>query len=321
MQQPRSQRLCELIERHCQHEGVNDSAIAPLHLFRASHPGHVSFGFYEPSICIIARGAKSAVLGQNAYRYDPNSYLLVALELPISTYIEQASPEEPHLGLHIDLSPELLAPLINHDELEPPPKVANDCMLRVNLLDDELHDAIVRLVALLDTPQHIAALAPLILQEIGYRLLCGPEHTRLLELALSRGPLQRIARAIKRLRQSYAEPLRMEELAKELNISVSSLHHQFKALTSMTPLQFQKQLRLQAAYRLMLAGEADAASAAFQVGYESPSQFSREYQRMFGEAPARHIAQLRARFGLMSSSYRDLSSRNGGRRKSGGKEA
>lgn len=298
MQQSRNQRLCELIARHCQHEGVNDSAIAPLHLFRASHPGHVSFGFYEPSICIIARGSKSAVLGQNAYRYDPSSYLLVALELPINTYIEQATPEEPHLALHIDLSPDLLAPLISSNQLEPPPKASNDCMLRVSLLDDELHDAIVRLVALLDTPQHIPVLAPLILQEIGYRLLCGPERAKLIELALSRGPLQRIARAIERLRQNYAETLRMEELAKELNISVSSLHHQFKALTSMTPLQFQKQLRLQAAYRLMLAGEADATSAAFQVGYESPSQFSREYYRMFGQAPARHIAQLRAQFGL-----------------------
>lgn len=298
MQQPRREALCELIARHCQHEGVNDTAIKPLHLFRASQPGHVSFGFYEPSICIIARGSKSAVLGQDAYRYDVYSYLLVALELPINTYIEQATPEEPHLALHIDLSPDLLAPLIDSSELNKPPKAANDVMLSITPLEDDLYDAIVRLVGLLDTPQHIPALAPLILQEINYRLLCGPERERLLELALSRGQLQRVALAIELLRQNYAESLRMEELARELNISVSSLHHQFKALTSMTPLQFQKQLRLQAAYRLMLAGEADAASAAFQVGYESPSQFSREYYRMFGEAPARHIAQVRARFGL-----------------------
>jgi AraC-like DNA-binding protein len=298
MRHPRREALCELIARHCQHEGVNNSAIAPLHLFRASHPGHVSFGFYEPSICIIASGSKSAVLGEDAYRYDAYSYLLVALELPISTYIEQATPEDPHLALHIDLSPDLLAPLISSNESGQLPKVSNDFMLSITPLEDELHDAVVRLVSLLDTPEHIPALAPLILQEINYRLLCGPERDRLIELALSRGQLQRVALAIELLRQNYAESLRMEELAKELNISVSTLHHQFKALTSLTPLQFQKQLRLQAAYRLMLAGEADAASAAFQVGYESPSQFSREYYRMFGEAPARHIAQVRAKFGL-----------------------
>lgn len=235
-------------------------------------------------------------LGTEVLRYDPEHFLLVSVSLPVTSQLLEASPERPHLALHIDLDLTLITGLIT--EL-PPELRGQDASidvqpgLSVGILEPLLSDAVARLVRLLDTPKHIPVLAPLITRELCYLLLDGPQGSKLREMALTTGPTYRIVSAIERLEQAYDQPLKVEELAEEVHMSVSSFHHHFKAVTAMSPLQFQKRLRLQEARRLLLGREVGVTGASFQVGYESPSQFSREYRRLFGASPSRDMAKLR----------------------------
>lgn len=233
-------------------------------------------------------------MGEEVLRYDPGHYLLFTIDLPVIFRVEEASEERPYFGMRLDLDSPLVASVMMEAGAETRKGDASIKAIGVNTIDGDLLDAVVRLVRLVDKPGEQKILAPLIKREIVYRLLAGGEGARLGHLvASSRGDTRRISRAVGRLREHYNEPLRIEEVARELGMSVSGFHHHFKSVTSMSPLQFQKQIRLQEARRLMLGEDLDAASAGHRVGYEDPAYFSRDYKKLFGAPPQRDIARLR----------------------------
>jgi AraC-like DNA-binding protein len=246
----------------------------------------------EPSVVLVSQGAKQMLVGDDAYPYDRERFLINSIDLPASSQIIEASPEEPCLGLVLKLDMRIMAELIAQGGLTPPLEHGAKHGVALGGITPDLLEPIKRLVDLLDEPDAIAVLAPLIQREIHYRLLLSDQAERLWQIVSSGSQSQRISRAIDWLKAHYAEPLRIEELAARIQMSQSSLHHHFRQLTAMSPLQYQKWLRLNEARRLMLNEHVDAASAAFQVGYESASQFSREYSRLFGAPPRRDIDSL-----------------------------
>jgi AraC-like DNA-binding protein len=242
---------------------------------------------------VIAQGSKEVLLGDSRYRYDPAHYCLATVELPVVSQVIEASAERPYLSLRLDLDPALVGAVMveaGHLSLRNGGDVR---AIDVSPLDARLLDAVVRLVRLVDSPAEVRVLRPLITREIVYRLLMGEQGNRLRHLALLGGRTDGIAEAIERLRTDFNQPLRIDSLARELGMSVSGFHHHFKAVTAMSPLQFQKQLRLQEARRLMLGEHLDAASAGLRVGYDDASPFSREYKRRFGQPPIRDVERLR----------------------------
>jgi AraC-like DNA-binding protein len=284
-------KLAATIERHTFADGSHDTAVPELRLSRLSAPSDCVALVYEPSLCIIAQGSKVVVLGDETYRYDPAHSLLVSVDLPVTARVIEASPECPYLGLRIALDPAVVGELLADGMANPQSPPARG--LSVSPVEAPLLDAVARLVALLDSPPDVAALAPLALREITYRVLTGPQGLRLRQIASAGAPAQRIAKAIRWLKDHFARPLRVEALAKHVGMSPSAFHLHFKGITALSPLQYQKRLRLQEARRLMLGEKLDAAETAFRVGYESPSQFGREYRRMFGAPPRQDVAALR----------------------------
>jgi len=247
----------------------------------------------EPSICVIAQGSKEVLLGESRYHYDPAHYLLTTVALPRVSQVLSASKEQPYLSLRLELDPSLVSSVaVEADHIWSKQQAAVSA-ITVSLLDANLLEAFVRLVRLVDSPAHARVLGPLITREILYWLLIGEQGSRLRHLALQGGYTPAIIQAVKRLRQHFDQPLRIEELAQDLGMSVSGFHHHFKAITALSPLQFQKQLRLQEARRLMLSEDLDAASAAYRVGYQDAAYFNREYKSLFGIPPMRDVQRLR----------------------------
>jgi AraC-like DNA-binding protein len=242
---------------------------------------------------VIAQGSKEVLLGTDRYQYDPMHYLLATVELPITSQILEASKEQPYLSLRLDLDPILVGSVMVEAGHPSSHSRAGVKAIDVSLLDADLLDAVVRLVRLLDAPAEAHVLAPLIKREIIFRLLMGEQGARLRQIAVLGGYTHHIAKAVDRLRKDFNQPLRIEDIARELGMSVSGFHHHFKSVTAMSPLQFQKQLRLQEARRLMLGQNLDATSAAYRVGYDDPSHFNREYKRHFGAPPMRDVERLR----------------------------
>jgi AraC-like DNA-binding protein len=283
--------LAAAVERHTAADGLYDTAVPGLTLFRSSAPSDHDEVVYVPCLCVIAQGAKEVVVGGQAYRYDPAQSLLVSVDLPAATRVVEASPGQPCLAVRLGLDSagvgELLADGVTAPPLGPPARG-----LGVTPVEPPLLGAVTRLVALLDAPHDIGVLSPLVLREITYRVLTGPQGARLRQIAAAGAPAHRIARAIGWLKDHFAEPARVEALARRVGLSPSAFHLHFKAVTGLSPLQYQKRLRLQEARRLMLGEGLDAAEAAFRVGYESPSQFGREYRRLFGAPPRRYVASL-----------------------------
>ncbi len=269
-------------------------ALPGLTLFRADSLTGTLCGVYEPCVALILQGSKRVVLGGDTLVYDHRRFLVASLDLPAVATILEASAVQPYLALALRLDLREIATLMLGGPLPPAAAVRDDGRaMATGSLTPPLLDAFGRLLALHDRPEDAAVLAPLVQREIHYRLLMGEQGARLRRIAAVGSQGSQIARAIDRLRNEYNAPLRVEALAREVRMSVSTFHHHFKALTAMSPLQFQKQLRLTEARRLMLAERLDAATAAYRVGYESASQFSREYSRLFGAPPARDIAVLR----------------------------
>jgi AraC-like DNA-binding protein len=286
------EELAERIARAVPEDGRFE-ALKGLHLNRSSTPTDALHGVSEPSFCVIAQGSKEVLLGDSRYRYDAAHYLLATIELPVVTRVIEASAERPYLSLRLELDPALVGSVMveaGHLSFRNGGDVR---AMDVSPLDADLLDATVRLVRLLEKPSEVRVLRPLIAREIVYRLLVGEQGNRLRHLALLGGQTESIAAAIERLRRDFNQPLRIDSLARELGMSVSGLHHHFKAVTAMSPLQFQKQLRLQEARRIMLGEHLDAASAGYRVGYDDASQFSREYKRLFGQPPMRDVERLR----------------------------
>ncbi|AMP00315.1 bacterial regulatory helix-turn-helix s, AraC family protein [Collimonas arenae] len=286
--------LARLIEQYTATEGVYQTAIAPLSMYRCSQPTQPTHALHKPALCIIAQGQKQVMLTDELYEYNSAQYLVVTVDLPVMGWVSQATPEVPYLSFKLELDPREIGDLIMSSEQLVRRGDNPGRGMFVSKANTGLLDAVLRLIRLLETPQDIAVLAPLVTREILYRLLRDEQGGILQQIAMSGSQAQHIVKAIELIKRDYKLPLRIDSLAREANMSSSSLHQHFKAVTAMTPLQYQKQLRLQEARRLLFAEIGDAATAGHLVGYESPSQFSREYNRMFGAPPARDAARLRA---------------------------
>lgn len=285
--------LADRVARNTPEPGLNDTCVPGLSLIRATAPSQPLPSVYHPSLCVVVQGRKHALLGDEVYVYDPLNYLVVSMTLPITGQIIDASPQQPYLCLRIDIDPAQVASLLARLPRDAPTQHAPARPLFLARTSAPLLDAVLRLARLLDTPEEADVLAPLALREIHYRVLTGELGGRLRQLCEVDGPSQRIARAIDLVKARYAGTLRIEELAAAAHMSPSALHQRFKAVTTLSPLQFQKQLRLQEARRLMLSEGMEAAAAGHHVGYESPSQFSRDYRRLFGAPPKREVAAAR----------------------------
>jgi AraC-like DNA-binding protein len=283
--------LVERITRANREDGVVET-LKGLYLHRSSRLKRLH-SVSDPSFCVVAQGSKELFLGNERYQYDPAHYLLVTAELPIVSQVIEASRERPYLSLRLTLDPALVGSVMVEAGRSSPQNHTEVRAINVSPLDTGLLDAVVRLVRLMDTPTEARVLAPLVTREIVYRLLTGEQGDRLRHIAVMGGYTSPIARAIERLRQNFDQPLRIDDVAREIGMSVSGFHHHFKAVTAMSPLQFQKQMRLQEARRLMLGERLDAASAAYRVGYDDASHFNREYKRLFGLPPLRDVERLR----------------------------
>ena len=277
--------LKESIARWTEQGELHTTEVPGLSLFRRNEPTGPISGMYEPSICVVAQGAKRVLLGDEEYVYDANHYLITSVHLPTVVQIIEASPEKPYLGLKLKLDQREMSQLMADSNLPPPRTQQSSRGMATGEVTVPLLTAFQRLIDLLAEPKDIPILAPIIQREIIYRLLVGDQGARLRQIASAGSQSNQIARAIDWLKGNFTQPLHIDHLATQVNMSASTLHHHFRALTAMSPLQYQKTLRLNEARRLMLTERLDAATAAFQVGYESPSQFSREYSRLFGAPP------------------------------------
>ncbi|OON41709.1 hypothetical protein BTJ39_00640 [Izhakiella australiensis] len=291
------QPLITLCQRYAPDEGENATAINGLTLFRANSVAAPLPSVYQPCLCFIVQGSKQVMLGNAIYGYQAGQHLAVSVDLPMLNQITHATPDAPYLLISMAIQPTLFSSL-----LAQAPHLLNGSgkSQRGVFVGDQtvaMGEGLLRLLSLLETPQDIAVLAEQTLREVLYRVLCAPGGERVAELAQSGSPLNRIARVIHKIRASYCENLPVEELAQLAGMSVSTFHAHFKTVTALSPLQYQKTLRLIEARHLMLSGQHDVAASAWQVGYESPSQFSREYSRMFGNPPARDISQLKRQAG------------------------
>jgi AraC-like DNA-binding protein len=287
-----SDELVRLLTQRFTTPGTWETALAPLQVIRLDAPSELIHTVHKPALCLIVQGQKEIGVGDECYRYDPLTYLVVSVTLPVSGRVLVASPQSPYLCLRFDFDAAELAQVIADAPLLGVPDEPQRGLF-LEQVDVALLETMLRLVRLLDTPKDIAMLAPLALRELHYRLLRGTHGRRLYELALGDSQTRRVTQAIDWLNNHYTQPLRIEQLARVANLGSSTLHHYFKAVTAMSPLQYQKQLRLQEARRLMLGEGLDVASACYRVGYESPSQFSREYSRQFGSPPSRDGGRAR----------------------------
>lgn len=284
--------LAERIARWTGDSNQYDTAIQGLSLHRWEEPTEPTSYNLPPSICLIGQGRKRVLLGEQAFVYDANHFLINSVDLPLVAQIIEASSEKPYLGLTLELDLRVIARLMLDNNL-PSGRVQEDRLgIAVSKVTPPLLDAFERLLDLLERPEDIAVLAPLIRQEICYRLLVSEQGPRLRQISSVETHSYQIARAIDWLKHNYDKSIRVEDLAGKAGMSTSTFHHHFRSTTALSPLQYQKRLRLNEARQLMLMEHLDAASAAYQVGYESPSQFSREYSRLFGAPPLRDIRQL-----------------------------
>ncbi|RDJ27306.1 AraC family transcriptional regulator [Bosea caraganae] len=275
-------------------DGIYRTVIDGLFLMRTSHQDMPKPMVYRPALCLVVQGAKQVMFGDELFAFGEMQALVVSLALPAFGKVVGASTETPFLALALEFDIGVMRQVM--EELDDPPRPAADAgpAVFVDALDGQLADCFLRLLRLLDTPKAVPVLSPAIMREICFWLLTGPNRDKICKLALPDSHTQRIARALHVLRDHFAEPIRIERLAETARMSPSSFHQHFKTLTAMTPLQYQKHLRLLEARRLMVADGSNVAEAAYEVGYESASQFSREYARMFGAPPKRSLAELKA---------------------------
>lgn len=285
--------LAEILSRHAPADATYTSPLPGVKLIRSSTPTMPMPVIYEPTLCLVAQGRKRAVLGTAAFIYDPSSYLIASVDLPIIGSVIEATADQPYLSLQIDLDMTALGELAI---LHPAGSLQGGGVpmgLELNRTTPALLDAAIRLAGLLDTPEDIEAIAPLTIREILYRLLTGPAGATIRQLAQADSRLNQIARAILWIRTHFRDACPIEQAAEIAGMSRSTFHAHFKAITSMSPLEYRTQLRMQEAQRLMVSEAMDAASAGFNVGYGSPSQFSRDYARTYGMPPAKHATGLR----------------------------
>lgn len=286
------QRLCNLIDKYCDPDGAVRTAIEPVGIYRATGPSLKVPTIYKPCLCLIISGAKEVTLGQEVYRYEPGQLLAASVDLPLVGHVTNASTEVPYRSLSLDLDAKILSELVTNMDLNIGLEGDSTRGLFVEQTTQSLVDAVLRVVDLLDHPDEIPVMLPLLMREVHYRLLRTGQGIFIARLAMGGSNMQRISSVLRLMKDNFDKPLRVDELAEHANMSPSSFHHHFKQVTAMSPLQYQKRLRLTTARQIMLAEMKDAASAAYAVGYESTSQFSREYARMFGAPPMRDVMAI-----------------------------
>jgi AraC-like DNA-binding protein len=291
---PATAQLARLIAAYAPYDDSFELRIPGLHAGRYSRLNSQCFHTLRvPSLCIAAQGAKTVIVGEDTYEYDASRMIVFSVALPIASQISGASPSKPYLSLRLDLDPRKIADLVLKVFPQGLPPLQERRAVYVAPSDPSIIDAAIRLMECLSHPGDVELLAPLIIDEILIRLLRSPIGVRVAQMGFTESSVQRVAKAISWLRTNFSQPMKVEDLADLVHMSVSSFHEHFKSVTSMSPLHYQKVLRLQEARRLMLATMMDAGSASQRVGYLSASQFSREYGRFFGNAPTRDIARLR----------------------------
>lgn len=292
--------LAERIARFTPHDGAFEMRLPGLHLYRVSRAHkEVYHAVQKPGLCLVAQGAKCVMLDKELFEYDETRVLIYSVDLPVSSRVVRATPEEPYLALRLDLDPQKIAELVPKVHPHGVPRSPDGLAVCVAPSDPGIVEAAARLVQLMSRSGDAELLAPLVVDEILIRLLRGPLGTRLAQIGQEDSRLQRVGKAITWMREHYDQAVEVETLATMVHMSSSSFHQHFKAVTSMSPVQYQKTLRLQEARRLMLSTMLDAGMTSRRVGYASASQFSREYGRYFGNSPVKDIAQLRE---LMPSS-------------------
>jgi AraC-like DNA-binding protein len=285
--------LGALISKYSNGDGVHATAVGGLFCIRLSARHLQLPSVYQPSICVIIQGAKQVLLEDEIYHYSPPQFLAVSVDLPLLGQVTEASMEEPYLCLQIEIDARQIADLISQSGDASWSRGETSRGLFVGEVDSAMQESVLRLARLLETPRDIPVLAPLALRELHYRILNGPYGRAIAQMAIAGSNTHKIGQIIRRIKTQLASPILVEELASMANMSPSSFHQHFKAVTAMSPVQYQKRLRLTEARQILLAEKADAASAAYRVGYQSVSQFSREYARMFGAPPIRDVESLR----------------------------
>ena len=292
-------KLARLIAAYAPHDGSFELRIPGLHASRSSRTNRECVHALRlPSLCIIAQGAKTIIVGEEVYEYDASRMIVFSVALPVAAQVTQASHSEPYLALKLDLDPHKIAELVLKVYPHGLPPVQERRAVYVTPVDVSIVNAATRLMECLAQPGDAELLAPLVVDEILIRLLRSPIGVRVAQMGFAESSVHRVAEAISWLRANFSQPMKVEDLAGLVHMSVSSFHEHFKSVTSMSPLHYQKVLRLQEARRLMLSTMMDAGTASQRVGYLSASQFSREYSRFFGSAPTRDIARLRQEAGL-----------------------
>jgi len=292
--EPDLARLASLIRVHTPYDGSFELRIPGVHVARASRTNTESVhAVAKPALCIIAQGAKCVMLGQEIYEYDASRMLIFSVDLPVAGQVTRASHSEPYLSFKLDIDPTKVAELVLKVHPHGLPRVQQSRAVYVTPGDPNIVNAATRLIESMAETEDVDLIAPLVIDEILIRLLRSPAGVRVAQIGLEDSGVNGVAKAVSWLRENYSQPMKVEELADLACMSVSSFHQHFKAVTSMSPLQYQKVLRLQEARRLMLSTMTDASAACSHVGYLSASQFSREYGRFFGNAPTKDIARLR----------------------------
>lgn len=285
--------LRDEIARYTEVDGIHATAVEGLHLVRLSKPSTPMHGVLNPAVVIVAQGRKQVIAGDRVLDYDAAHFLVIAVDTPVLGQVTEASEEAPYFCMRVDLDPAEIGALLIEAGGIPASSAEAEPSVAVSKVSPELVDVAARLVRLLGTPADIPVLAPMIRRELYYRLLRSDQGPKLQQIAVAESRLQQVNRAIGWIKVNYRESFAIESVAAEARMSPSALHLHFKAVTAMSPLQYQKQLRLQEARRLMLTEGHDAAAAGHYVGYDSPSQFSREYARLFGAPPLRDVARLK----------------------------
>lgn len=291
---PDAAKLARLISAYAPHDGSFDLRIPGLLASRISRVNkECVHALRVSSLCIVAQGAKTVIVGDEVYEYDSSQMIVFSVALPVAAQVTRATPSQPYLSLRLELDPHKIAELVLKVYPRGLPPVQERSAVYLTPADDCIVNAAIRLMGCLAHSGDAELLGPLVMEEILIRLLRSPIGIRVAQMGFAESSVQRMAKAISWLRENYAQPMKVEDLAEMVHMSVSSFHEHFKAVASMSPLQYQKVLRLQEARRLMLSAMVDAGTASQRVGYLSPSQFSREYSRFFGSAPTRDIARLR----------------------------
>lgn len=281
--------LSEIINIHLEKDGSYTTEVPSLYFYKVSTETEPRYASYKTSFCFVVQGEKEILLGQEYLRYGVGDYLITSIDIPVIAKISKA----PYVSLRLEFSLDQILHILNKLKKHPVLNKKNDKPILINKINQQLLDALVRLVSLVNTPEDIPTLAPLFTEEILYRILQGNLGANLEQITIKGSKSYLVRNVIRKITENFNQPIKIEELAKIANISPASLHRYFKEVTAMSPIQFQKQIRLQEAKRILISEPKNVAEVAFQVGYESTSQFSREYSRMFGFSPIEDIKNFR----------------------------